>query len=348
LFALCIFIWSLATMWSGWAGHFEGLSGQAQLFTARFLIGIGEAGCLVIGPTLIADYFSTSFRGRALSLFFLGMPLGGMAGYAVAALSVKHLGEHGWQSAFYFAGLPGLPLAVIVWFLLDPPRGGSEAVQGHGHGGKFEGFAPYLELLKNRTLRFIILAQAFAVVILVPLLHFGVKFLQAKFEMAKDEATLRIGVIALLAGVLGNSLSGVLGDRLASRMRGAYALMAGIAYSVGAPFLIIGFATTMEWVMLASLTFGAFCFFLCMPAVNTQIANVVSAHHRARAYALAVFILHLLGDTLAPILFGFASNAIGRETAFIVFSCALFASGACALMAARTAQLDELAVAERT
>lgn len=358
LFALCIFVWSLATMWSGWAGLFPGLSGQLQLFAARFLIGIGEAGCLVIGPTLIADYFSTSFRGRALSLFFLGMPLGGMAGYAVAALSTEYLGENGWQSAFYFAGLPGLPLAVVVWFLVDPPRGGGggDEAHGHGHGGKFEGFGPYLELLKNRTLRFIILAQAFAVVILVPLLHFGVKFIQNKFDLEKDEATLRIGVISLLAGVLGNMLSGVLGDRLATRMRGAYALMAGIAYSVGAPFLILGFTTLTEWVMLASLTFGAFCFFLCMPAVNTQIANVVSPHHRARAYALAVFILHLLGDTLAPLLFGFASTEmgrqmddeeLGRQTAFVIFSCALFASGICALLAARAAQKDELAVAEK-
>jgi MFS family permease len=345
LFGLCIFIWSLATKWSGWAGLFEGVSGQVQLYTARFLIGIGEAGCLVIGPTLLADYFGKEVRGKVLSIFFLGMPLGGMAGYAVAAIANKHLG--GWQNAFYFAGLPGIPLALVVYLLTDPPRGGV-VEDGHGHGGKFEGFGPYLELLKNRTLRFIILAQAFAVVILVPLLHFGVKFLQTKFEMTKEEATLRIGVIALLAGVLGNSLSGVVGDRLAKRTRGAYAFLAGVAYTIGAPFLILGFATTVEVIMLAALTFGAFCFFLCMPAVNTQIANVVSASHRARAFALAVFILHLLGDTLAPILFGVVSDMIGRQTAFVLFSCSLFASGACALIAMRTAQQDELAVAGKT
>ena len=346
LFAVCIFIWSLATMWSGWAGLFQDLAGQLQLYTARFLIGIGEAGCLVIGPTLIADYFSRGVRGRALSIFFLGMPLGGMAGYAVAALATKHLG--GWQNAFYFAGLPGIPLAIAVWLLVDPPREGEGPADGHGHGhGKFEGVGPYLELMKNRTLRFIILAQAFAVVILVPLLHFGVKFLQGKFDMTKEQATLRIGVIALVAGVLGNSLSGLIGDRLAGRMRGAYALLAGVAYTVGAPFLILGFATTVEAVMLAALTFGAFCFFLCMPAVNTQIANVVPGHHRARAYALAVFILHLLGDTLAPILFGGASNVLGRETAFIFFSCALFASGVCALLAMRSAQHDEASILSR-
>jgi hypothetical protein len=41
-----------------------------------------------------------------------------------------------------------------------------------------------------------------------------------------------------------------------------------------------------------------------MPAVNTQIANVTSPAQRATAWALAVFVLHLLGDTAAPPLFG--------------------------------------------
>src|SRR5262245_11705320 len=75
VFAVCVFLWSLATLWSGWA------TTKLELFSARFFIGIGEAGCLVIGPTLIADYFAKQARGRALSVFFLGLPLGGTAGY---------------------------------------------------------------------------------------------------------------------------------------------------------------------------------------------------------------------------------------------------------------------------
>lgn len=334
IFGFCVFIWSLATIWSGWA------TTLTELYAARFLIGIGEAGCLVIGPTLIADYFSPEVRGKALAIFFLGLPLGGTAGYGVAAVVTQYFAT--WREAFYFAGIPGIALAVLVWLLIDPPRGGDAvSVLGHGHA-KFEGFTPYLDLLKNRTLMLIILAQAFAVIILVPLLHFGVKFLEDKFQMAKMEATLSIGSIALVAGTLGNLLSGVIGDLLAKRIRGAYALLAGVAYLAGAPLLIIGFTTDSKILMMIALMAGAFCFFLCMPAVNTQIANSVPHQVRAMAYALAVFILHLLGDTFAPILFGRVSTLLDRQNAFVLFSCALFAAGTCALLAALTARRDEL------
>jgi hypothetical protein len=333
---------------------------------------------------LIADFFRKEVRGKALAVFFLGMPLGGFAGYATAALVVQYFGT--WRDAFFVAGVPGIALAVLVWLLIDPPRGG-EAIDCHGHGGvKFEGIGPYLQLFKNRTLMLIILAQAFAVMILVPLLHFGVRFMEAKFNMTKVEATFTIGGISLVAGILGNCLSGVIGDRLAKQgIRGAYALLAGVAYLLGGPLLILGFSTSSKGIMLLALTAGAFCFFLCMPAVNTQICNSVPFQVRAMAFALAVFILHLLGDTFAPIAFGKVddligerikpgplavantigllsspggdgpllalssfmtrreSGILGRQWAFVLFSCSLFAAGACSLLATRTARRDECA-----
>jgi len=371
IFAVCVFLWSLATIGSGLAPS------KSFLYAMRFFIGIGEAGCLVIGPTLLSDYFPKEVRGRALSIFFLALPLGGTAGYIVGGVVTKYFG--GWQNAFYAAGLPGFLIAALVWRLVDPPRGGpaldpAEASPHGGPGGTVKGVRPYLALLRNPTLLFIILAQAFAVIILVPLLHYGVGFFESKHGMEKDEATLTLGVIALVAGGLGNTLSGILGDRFARRMKGAYALLAASAFACGLPFLLLGFTAESRWVFLPALTVGAFCYFLCMPAVNTQIANAVSARQRAMAYALAVFVLHLLGDTLAPILFGTAAHAVadgaiarepeafdalarflgfrgalevadslGTQAAFFAFSFSLVLSSICCFVASRTASRDEAA-----
>jgi MFS family permease len=305
LFAVCVFLWSLATIASGYAPT------KTLLYATRFFIGIGEAGCLVIGPTLLSDYFSKEVRGKALSVFFLALPLGGTAGYVVGGLLSSLFG---WRQAFLFAGLPGLLVAALIWFLLEPRRGESGAGI-HGHGPAPSGPPPaagagaYLDLLRNRTLLFIILAQAFAVTFLVPLLHFGVGFFQTKHGMVKNEATTTLGAIALVAGGLGTWLSGFLGDRFAKRSRGAYATLASVAFAAGLPFLIVGFTAQARLFFLPALTMGAFCYFLCMPAVNTQIANAVSPRQRAMAYALAVFILHLLGDTTAPIVFGAVADA---------------------------------------
>lgn len=329
VFAVCVFLWSLATLGSGFAPN------KWVLYAMRFFIGIGEAGCLVIGPTLLSAIFSKEVRGKALSVFFLALPLGGTAGYIVGGLLTKLFG---WKYAFFFAGLPGFLVAGLIWLLTDPPREGEPA----GAHGKFQGFGPYLELLKNRTLLFIILAQAFAVMFLQPLLLFGVGFFETERGFGKVQATTTLGVIALVSGSAGNMLSGVLGDRLAKRRKGAYALLAGFAFTAGLPFLLLGFTSHVRWLMLPALGVGAFCYFLCMPAVNTQIANSVTAHQRAMAYALAVFILHFLGDTGAPPAFGAAESAFGgKQPAFMVFSCSLLLAGACCFVASRTAARDE-------
>ena len=106
------------------------------------------------------------------------------------------------------------------------------------------------------------------------------------------------------------------------------------------PCLFIGFSDERKEVFLTALTIGSFFLFLCMPAVNTQIANVVSPAQRATAWALAVFILHLLGDTLAPPIFGKVSAALGRQQAFSAFSIALIGAAACCMAAVFTARRD--------
>jgi len=180
------------------------------------------------------------------------------------------------------------------------------------------------------------------VTFLVPLLHFGVGFFHEERHIPVKEATRLLGVIALIAGAAGNLLSGWLGDRLARRgIKGSYALLAGIAFIAGLPFLLVGFTVHTKWIFLSSLGGGAFCYFLCMPAVNTQIANAVSAQQRAMAYALAVFILHLLGDTSAPVLFGAVVDALGdTQKAFLIFSWSLLLAGGCCLLAARHASRE--------
>jgi predicted MFS family arabinose efflux permease len=329
LFALCIFIWSLATVGSGLAERKE------VLYVARVFIGVGEAGCLIIGPSLLSDFFAAKFRGRALSVFYLGLPLGGTAAFIMAGLLLNHVG---WRELFYVAGIPGFVVAALIALLPDPPRGATEAA----HNGVSTGdLRHYLQLLQTPTLLLIILAQAFAAFTIIPLIHFGVEFFVGTRGMGKTEARVSLGLMALVAGALGNTLSGVVGDHFAKRWSGAYAWLAGIGFLVGWPCLLVGFSAESRWLFLPALTLGCFFYFLCMPAVNTQIANVVSPRQRASAWALAVFILHLLGDTLAPWLFGKVEDqGLEREHVFLCFSLALPLAGVCCLIGGFTARKD--------
>jgi MFS transporter, Spinster family, sphingosine-1-phosphate transporter len=332
ILAACIVIWSVATIGSGFATVKE------TLYLCRFFIGVGEAGCLIIGQALIADFFAAEVRGRALSLFHLAVPLGGTGAFILAGLLEKALG---WKTLFYIAGAPGFIVAVLILLLADPPRGGYSVKPGAmAPGAAKPGIRGYLQLFRIRTLMLVIFGQAFSVILLVCWIHFGVEFFTQVRGMERESARITLGVLALISGLLGNTVGGVLGDRLARKYRGAYALVAGFGYLAAVPLLIIGFQSPHQWIFLPTLTAGSFCLFLCMPAVNAQIAAVAPPHQRAMAWSLAVFILHLVGDTTAPWVFGKVLKAYDRTTAFTGFTFFLVLAGISCLLAARYARGD--------
>jgi MFS family permease len=332
ILAACIVVWSVATIGSGFA------TARETLYVCRFFIGVGEAGCLIIGQALIADYFSAEVRGRALSMFHIAVPLGGTGAFILAGLLE---GALGWNTLFYIAGAPGFVVAALILLLADPPRGGAAVQPGAlAPGTGKAGLRDYLGLFRIRSLMFVIFGQAFAVILLVSWIHFGVEFFTDVRGMDRQNARITLGVLALVSGALGNTVGGILGDRLARKYRGAYAFLAGLGYLAAVPLLMIGFLTGHKWIFLPTLTAGSFCLFMCMPAVNAQIAAVTPPHQRAMAWSLAVFILHLLGDTAAPWVFGLVDESYGRVFAFGTFTFALVLAGYCCLLAARFARAD--------
>lgn len=353
LFAACVAVWSVATIATGLAQW------KPILFVARVFIGVGEAGCLVIGPSLISDLFTRQRRGRALALFYLGMPLGGTAAFILAAVLLEL--NLTWRELFFLAGAPGFLIALLIWVMTDPSRGASEATEdpaSHGHHASGSArLGDYVQLLRNRTLLLIIMAQAFAVTVLIPLIHFGKKYFMDKHELGERRASLVL-LMVMGVGAVGTVLAGRIGDRMARRRKGAYALLAGIGFLVAWPCLVLGFNSSTAWLYLPALALGSFFCFMCMPAVNTQIANVVNPAQRGAAWALAVFILHLLGDAVAPPVFGHVSEHLAQQqmveqpmthheaetkatqTTFGIFSLALAPAVLCCFLAVLTAAGD--------
>src|SRR5215213_1314356 len=114
LIAMGVAIWSLATGMAGFARGFW------SLFTARSLVGVGEAAYGTIAPALLSDHFPLHKRGRVFAVFFAAIPVGSALGYVVGGLVDKHFG---WRAAFWVAGAPGLLLALLVMAVKEVPRG---------------------------------------------------------------------------------------------------------------------------------------------------------------------------------------------------------------------------------
>ena len=63
------------------------------LLAMRSMVGVGEASYIIVAPTIIADLYSTQFRVRALSLFYIAIPVGTAMGYGIGAGAAKIANE---------------------------------------------------------------------------------------------------------------------------------------------------------------------------------------------------------------------------------------------------------------
>ena len=75
--AASILIWSFATLGAGLVSTF------AALLVTRAIVGVGEAGYGTVSPGLIADFFPITERTRALSVFYVAIPVGSALGYVL-------------------------------------------------------------------------------------------------------------------------------------------------------------------------------------------------------------------------------------------------------------------------
>ena len=55
----------------------------------RSMVGVGEASYATVAPTIIADLFSTLSRIRALSIFYVAIPVGSAMGYGIGAYAAR-------------------------------------------------------------------------------------------------------------------------------------------------------------------------------------------------------------------------------------------------------------------
>ncbi|HJW14805.1 MAG TPA: MFS transporter [Thermoanaerobaculia bacterium] len=333
LLALGVGIWSAATALGGLARSFFGL------FAARAAVGIGEAAYGTIAPALLADSFPKEKRGRVFAIFFAAIPIGSAAGYALGGLVDQRFG---WRAAFTIAGLPGLALALLCLGLKDPPRGGQEGVDERGEGSRpglpapGEGVrASYERLWRNRPYRLTVLGYAAYTFALGGMAFWAPAFLERIRGMSKSDATVQFGVIVVVTGLVGTFAGGWAGDYFLRRSKHAYLLVSGWATLAAAPTALVAFLSKERAVYMSAIVVTELLLFVSTGPINSAIVNVVAPTERARAVALSILGIHLLGDVPSPPLIGALSDATSLGTAFLVFPAVIALGGAIWLYSAR-------------
>jgi MFS family permease len=324
-------LWSAATGASGLAASF------AALFIARIFVGVGEGAYGPAAPPIISDLFPIKTRSTVLAIFFAAVPIGSALGYVLGGLINVHLG---WRWAFYAASGPGLLIGFLCFLRKDPRSQNSTA-----ESRKKTSPANYLRmiglLIKRRSYSFNVAAQTAMAFALGGLAYWMPAYLQFRHQPAS--ATAVFGGITAIAGLISTLTGGLLADRLQTRLRGSYLLVPGIGMLAGFPLLaaMLYAPFPYAWILLFGALF--FIFFNTGPA-NTALANVSLPAVRAMAFALNIFVIHALGDAIAPPLLGLIAGHTNLNIAFLAISGVMLISGLLWLIGSKYLATDMAAV----
>lgn len=306
LIALGVAAWSLATAAAGLAQGFW------SLLIARGLVGIGEAAYATLAPSLLADFFPPERRNRVFTVFYVAIPVGSALGFALGG----SLGAaFGWRIAFYAVGLPGLLVAALALLMKDPVRGAFDTTPP-----RQVSFAAALGLLAKNPV-YVVTVAGYTLVTFATggIGDWFAEFLHRVRGMELEKATLAIGASAIVGGLLGTSLGGVVADRLVGVTRQPYLAVSGVFMVPATVLVCLALFVFEEPTAIIAAIIAAQVFVWAYNApVNALIVNSVEPSLRARAFGISILCIHALGDAISPPIIGTLSDRSGDLTSALV------------------------------
>jgi MFS transporter, Spinster family, sphingosine-1-phosphate transporter len=333
LAAAGVMLWSVATLGSGLATSF------AFLLIARALVGVGEASYAVVTPSLISDLYPAGRRGRVLSTFYVAIPVGTALGYMLGG----SIGQrHGWQTAFFVGGGPGLLLALLLLVLPEPPRGRFDPPRADVVPPSLA--ASFAALRRLPSYFFNTAAQTIYTFGIGGLAAWMPTYFVRERHIPLERAGLLFGLVVVLAGIIGTLLGGQLAARLARRFAGADFSFSGVALLATVPFTLLAILSPRPAIFWPAMFATLLLLFLNTGPLNGAMANVLPPELRARGFALYTVAIHLLGDALSPTLIGAASDVVGLRLPVLLCGLSVSLAGV-VLLAGRHALVADLGAA---
>lgn len=324
-------LWSGMTMLAGIAKT------HVQLILARAGVGVGEGGASATSMSVISDYFPPERRSTATAIWnavgMVGILLAFMVGGWIAQV-------HGWRTAFFLAGLPGLILAPVIWLVMREPRRGA-----------MDGVAPEQLPLKEAIRRLWAIPAYRWLVVAIGLSTFGnlgiLQWLPLFFIRSHGMDLTAVGQFfgpVLVSGmIVGQLAGGWLGDRLARRGIGHTLIIAVVANL----FIVPAYLAVL-WAPAVSLALGitflaavAGSIFSSCAAATVQTVTPLGA----RGLGVAIFSVSvgLLGQGLSPFAVGVLSDVFaathGRESLRVALSVCMVLPGIAGLLFIRVRAL---------
>jgi len=306
IMAVGLLVWSLFTAGSGLAGGF------LLLFLCRLGVGIGEASYGPAANSVIFDAYEPKRRGRAISIFSLGIPLGLLSAFLTVGPIVEATGS--WRAPFLIATVPGLLLAGAMLLVREPRRGAADDEAARTDLSALAADQPFRQVLAVPTVRWLMLTGIGLQIPTYAVATFVVPLLQRYHGLGIAPASIGAGAVLGLAGVIGLLLGGALSDRAAAEDVGGRLRVGAVGFTLAAPVtlaaLVLDAGAALPFVLV--LTLGWIGTQLFAAAASPAIADVVPPGIRATALGVYFASFNIIGATLGPIITGVLSDLLAR------------------------------------
>ena len=301
-------MWSVATALCALTGNF------VQLFMARLLIGVGEAGYAPGGSAMISGLYPIEKRSKMMGLWNASIPLGTAIGVLLGGFIAVRLG---WKHAFGLVAFPGLIVAVLFLFVKDYKTVDLSFIDKTNQKIKMEKKDMVKEFLSKPSIIYTYFGITAVVFVTTSLLTWLSTCFQVERGLPQDKAGSMASSVMVLA-LVGAPLGGILTDRWRKTQFNARLLLPAISSLVSAILLFAAlfiFKGAVQYILFLIMGIAIMVFISGATAV-TQ--DVIHPGLRATSYAIAVVVQNLLGASIAPIVVGQIYDRSNIKTALSI------------------------------
>ncbi|MFZ2340183.1 MAG: MFS transporter [Bacteroidales bacterium] len=292
---LMAIIWSMATALCALTGNF------IQLFLARMLIGVGEAGYAPGGSALISGLYPMEKRSKMMGFWNASIPLGTAIGVFLGGIIATHLG---WKHAFGLVALPGLIVAILFLFVKDYKTVDLSFFDKSNHKVKMERKDIIREFLSRRSIIYTYFGITASIFVTTSLLTWLSTYFQTTRELTQDKAGTMASSIMALA-LVGAPLGGILADKWRKTNISARLLLPAISTLVSAVLLFLGLYLFRGILQYVTFLIMGITIMMFISGAASVTQDVIHPGLRATSYSIAVVVQNLLGASMAPIVIGF-------------------------------------------
>jgi MFS family permease len=301
-------MWSIATALCALTGNF------VQLFMARLLIGVGEAGYAPGGSAMISGLYPIDKRAKMIGIWNAAIPLGSAIGVLLGGIIAVKLG---WKHAFGIVAIPGLIVAILFLFVKDYKTVDLSFFDKSRNKVKMERKDMIKEFITKPSVIYTYFGMAAVVFVTTSMLTWLPTYFEKVRGISQESAGQMASSVMLLA-LVGAPLGGYLTDKWRKTKDNARLLYPALSTFLSGVVLFIALALlkgTVQYIVL--LVFGVLILsFISGAAAVTQ--DVIHPGLRATSYAIAVVVQNLLGASMAPIIMGRVYDLTNIQTALSV------------------------------